>query len=206
MSAGSAGGGARWRRHPLDRRHQAPGVGPEALMPDQQRIPAGQASQALGQFVPGRHDRALDQDGDDPDIAGQSGLDFQPDNATALRCGHVQLRYRRRVRAGTTRDRRPRSRTLSTVAGPSRAVLVKAWSSRHHRPRTSRDGRDGRRTIHNPEALRFSRRRPVGAGGCRLWQGGDKVRHYQRTGGDEGFITPPCAAPRPLGAPAERAS
>jgi hypothetical protein len=30
---------------------------------------------------------------------------------------------------------------------------------------------------------RSSRRRPVGAGGCQPWQGGDKVRQYHRTAG-----------------------
>ena len=33
-----------------------------------------------GQILPVRHDRALDQDRDDPHVAGKGGLDFQPDN------------------------------------------------------------------------------------------------------------------------------
>ena len=212
--AGSAGygrdrGGAGCCQDPLDRRHQPPGVRPEALMPDNQPVPAGQARQALGKIIPARHDRALDQDRDNPYCASQGSLNFQPHNiigiiqpptaalvgrdqprraddrqqhragrhraadlrgevhaqldrvhidenlalaepigqaviqpssqmagflspvadkdATALHCGHIQARYRRPMRADTMRHKRPRSQTLSTVAGPSRANLEARW-------------------------------------------------------------------------------
>ena len=49
-------------------------------MPDEQRVTAGQAGQALRQILPARHDRALYQDRNDPHVAGQCGLDFQPDD------------------------------------------------------------------------------------------------------------------------------
>ena len=47
-------------------------------MADTQRIPAGQADQAIRQIIRGRHHRALDQDRNNPHTTGQGGLDFQP--------------------------------------------------------------------------------------------------------------------------------
>ena len=74
---GRCGAGA---SDPLDRRDQAPGVVTEALVPNRQRIAAGQTGEALRQILPARHDRALDQDRNDPHVAGKGGLDFQPDD------------------------------------------------------------------------------------------------------------------------------
>jgi hypothetical protein len=51
----------------------------EALVPDEQRVAAGQTGQAVGQICPPRHDRALDQDRNDQHAAGKGGLDLQPD-------------------------------------------------------------------------------------------------------------------------------
>ena len=78
---GAAGG---WSQDPLDRRNQASGVGTEGLVPDEQCVAAGQKGQALRQILPARHDRALDQDRDDPHAAGQGGLDFQPDDVVGI--------------------------------------------------------------------------------------------------------------------------
>jgi hypothetical protein len=47
-------------------------------------MPAGQASQALWQIVLGRHDCALCQDRDDPHVAVQGRLDFQPDDIVRI--------------------------------------------------------------------------------------------------------------------------
>jgi hypothetical protein len=53
-------------------------------MPDVQRIAAGKGGQAFRQIIPAWHNRALDQDRNDPHVASQGRLDFEPDDVVGI--------------------------------------------------------------------------------------------------------------------------
>lgn len=59
--------------------YQSPGAPNVHSAGAELNLAAGQTGEALRQIVPARHDRVPDQDRNDPHVAGQGGLDFQPD-------------------------------------------------------------------------------------------------------------------------------
>ena len=77
-------GGGRRRQNPLNRRDQPPGIVTETLMPDTERVTAGQTGKAVRQVRAARHDRALHQDRDYPHLARKCRPDLQPDQVIGI--------------------------------------------------------------------------------------------------------------------------